>query len=80
MCVCVCVCFESFQQHIIGFRYNIPSGFSFETINWCILTPGGGGGTLKFSAYVGSDQGSTVHPKKIIEILATPKNTPILYL
>ena len=53
------------------------------------LCPGGGGGTLIFSAYVGSDPASTVHPKKyqefqapqkIFEILATPKNIPILYL
>ena len=29
---------------------------------------GGGGGTLFFSAYVGSDLASTVHPKKISEI------------
>ena len=48
----------------------------------------GGGGTLIFSAYVGSDPASTVHPpknirnfkhpKKIFEILATPKIIPIL--
>ena len=47
------------------------------------------GGTLIFSAYVGSDPVSTVHQKKIseisstpkiFEILATPKNIPILYL
>ena len=48
------------------------------------------GGTLIFSAYVGSDPASTVHPKKnirnfkhpkkIFEIVATPKNIPILYL
>ena len=52
--------------------------------------PQGGGGTLIFSAYVGSDQASTVHQKKIIrnfkhskkifDILATQKNIPILYL
>ena len=51
---------------------------------------GGGGGTLIFSSYVGSDPASTVHPqkisgisstpKKIFEILATPKNIQILYL
>ena len=34
---------------------------------------GGGGGTLIFSAYVGSDPASTVHPKKISGILNTPK-------
>ena len=47
-------------------------------------------GTLIFSAYVGSDPASTVHPqkisgiskdpKKIFEILATQKNVQILYL
>ena len=50
---------------------------------------GGREGTLIFSAYVGSDPASAVHPKKyqefqapqkIFEILATPKNIPILYL
>ena len=50
---------------------------------------GGGGGTLIFSSYVGSSPTSTVHPKKyqiskatkkIFEILATPKKSPILYL
>ena len=49
----------------------------------------GGGGTLIFSAYVGSDPASTVHPKiirnfkhpnKIFEIFATQKNMPILYI
>ena len=54
------------------------------------LRPGGGGGILIFSAYVGSDPASTVHPKKsirnfkhpkkILEILATPKNILFLYL
>ena len=49
-------------------------------------SPGGGGGTLIFSAYVGSDPAPALHPpknirnfkhpKKIFEILATPKNIP----
>ena len=48
------------------------------------------GGTLIFSAYVRSDPASTVHPQKnvrnfkhpqkIFEIIAIPKNIPILYL
>ena len=47
------------------------------------------GGTLIFTAYVGSDPGSTVHPKnirnlkhpkKIFEIFATQKNILILYI
>ena len=48
------------------------------------------GGILIFSAYVGSDPASTVkpkknirnfkHPKKIFEILATPKNIRIMFL
>ena len=51
---------------------------------------GGGGGTLIFSSYVGSGLASTVHPlkkqkkiqepPKIFEMLATPQNTPILYI
>ena len=50
------------------------------------IIPGGGGGTLIFSAYVGSDPASTIHskkniinfkhPKKISEILANPQNIP----
>ena len=36
---------------------------------------GGGGGVLSFfSAYVGSDPASSVHPKKITGISSTPKN------
>ena len=47
------------------------------------------GGTLIFSSYVGSGPASTVHqknirnfkcPKQIFEILATQKNTPIMYV
>ena len=34
---------------------------------------GAGGGTLIFSAYVGSDPASTVHPKKVSEISSTPQ-------
>ena len=34
----------------------------------------GGGGTLNFSTYVGSDLASTLHPDKISGILSTPKN------
>ena len=56
---------------------------------WWTVGAQGGGGTLIFSTYVGSDPASTVHPKKYqefqapkkkFEILATPKNIPILYL
>ena len=44
----------------------------------CVCGGGGGGflprgGTLIFSAYVGSDPASTVHPKKISGISSTPK-------
>ena len=35
--------------------------------------PGGGGGTLNFSTYVGPDLASTLHPDKISGILSTPK-------
>ena len=50
---------------------------------------GGGGYSIYFFAYIGSDPASTVHPKKnqkfqaprkIFEIFATPKNIPILYI
>ena len=52
-------------------------------------TAGGGGGSLIFSAYVGSDPASTIHPQKIPGISATskniwnfsnPKNIPILHI
>ena len=39
-----------------------------------LSSPGGGRGTLIFSAYVGSDPASTVHPQKISGISSTPKN------
>ena len=51
-----------------------------KSMIWIIQPQGGGGGTLIFSSYVGSGPASTVHPKKIFEILATPKISPILYL
>ena len=35
-------------------------------------SPRGGGGTLIFSAYVGSDPASTLHPKKLSGISSTP--------
>ena len=35
---------------------------------------GGGGGTLIFSAYVGSDPASALHPQKYQEFQAIPKN------
>ena len=51
-------------------------------------SPGGGGGTLSFSSYIGLDPVSAVYPHKIsgisgiskiiFEIIATPKNIPIL--
>ena len=51
---------------------------------------GGGAGTLNFSAYVGSDPASTLHPpknirnfkhpKKLFEILETPKIPPFCTL
>ena len=34
----------------------------------------GGGGTLIFSAYVGSDPASTIHPKKYQEFQTPQKN------
>ena len=55
-----------------------------STVRTPLADPEGGGGTggpdprrgtLFFSAYVGSDPASTVHPKKISEISSTLKNT-----
>ena len=60
-----------------------------EWITFAILTTQGGGGTLTFSSYVGLDShllftkiksGISGIPPKIFEILATPKNIPILYI
>ena len=53
-----------------------------------VLIPQGGGGLSFFSAYLGSDPASTIHPKNrkfkhsknVFEILATQKISPILYL
>ena len=47
----------------------------FDSKVICNLKPpgGGGGGTLIFSACIGPDPASTVHPKKISGISSTPK-------
>ena len=42
-------------------------------VNFTIVYLLSQGGTLIFSAYVGSDPASTVHPKKISGISNTPK-------
>ena len=42
-------------------------------IKECDKPRGGGGGTLIFSVYVGSDPASTVYPQKISGISSTPK-------
>ena len=42
------------------------------------LSPGGGGGTLIFSAYIGSDPASTVHRQKYKEFQAPPEIFEIL--
>ena len=69
--------------------YKVPSFLTSKERSG-LSTPGGGGwGYSQFSSYVGLGSTSTVHPKKyqeiqapqkIFEILATPKNIPILYL
>ena len=50
---------------------NQPGLWNFiqPSVVWCEPR----GGTLFFSAYVGSDPASTVHPKKISGISSTPK-------
>ena len=49
--------------------FNLVPGIVFKD-----KIPGGGGGTLTFSAYVGLDPASTVHPKKYKEFQAPQKN------
>ena len=49
---------------------TVPALYQIAT-DW-LPRGGGGGGTLVFSAYVGSDPASTVHPKKLSEISNTP--------
>ena len=51
--------------------YNVRMRSCFQLILDEPISPRGG--TLIFSAYVGSDPASTVHPKKISEISSTPK-------
>ena len=53
--------------------FGVGWGNEFQVISGVhrLSSPGGGGGI--FSAYVGSDPASTVHPKKISGISSTPK-------
>ena len=97
---CFSVRGESFCQHLKVGHHRSASETPFEWpakrhLNgvsltgrwWPDIVPGGGGGyTLIFSAYVGSDPASVLHPqnyqefqapqKNIFEILATQKNIP----
>ena len=51
----------------------VQGEISFKEIVDTRETQGGGGGTLIFSAYVGSDPASAFHPPKISGISSTPK-------
>ena len=54
---------KQLAMRTLNFRQALPPGVG-----------GGGGSTLIFSAYVGSDPASTVHPKKYQELQAPQKN------
>ena len=41
---------------------------NIKIADWDVKHAGGGGGTLIFSAYVGSDPASALHPKKGLKI------------
>ena len=79
----------SFRSTAAKMWNNLPQHFRDIASYNVFKNPGGGGGTLFFFAYVGSDPASTVHPQKYqkfqapqkkFEIFATPKNIPILYI
>ena len=58
------------SQHkiVVGVELGTPSiRFSHLDSNNAITAIQGGGGTLNFSAYVGSGPASTLHPKKYQE-------------
>ena len=53
----------------------VPGGCGVDYgVSFPGFRPRGGGGTLIFSAYVGSDPASTVHPKKYLEFQVPQKN------
>ena len=60
---------------IVVLGSSLPSSTKKKRCQSWNPSPGGGeGGTLIFSAYVGSDPASTVHPKKYQEFQAPQKN------
>ena len=61
------------QIHGLIQRWRRGGGGARLPSQHSMLGPQGGGGTLIFSAYVGSDPASSFHPKKISGILSTPK-------
>ena len=59
--------FLTYQKMVTFWTYADESGTTSQGV--CV----GGGGTLIFSAYVGSDPASALHPKRISGISSTPK-------
>ena len=55
-------------------RFDMLHDYVWKKLFDPLGTPQGGGGTLIFSAYVGSDPASTIHPKKYQEFQAPQKN------
>ena len=61
-----------FTQRYCAFQFHFHPLLCIGGLSSC-QCGGGGGGTLIFSAYVGSDPAFALHPKKISGISSTPK-------
>ena len=55
----------SWADYLLEYSTNSNIFFEFYVIIFNKLNPGGGGGTLFFSIYVGSGPASTLNPPKI---------------
>ena len=68
-CFCLSICLSALTSHVLVYG-SMQSREVVQTVNRTLLSdraakrPRGRGGNLFFSAYVGSDPASTVHPKK----------------
>ena len=67
------LCISGRCVEMMQFNGSMIGGIYFK-FDFDIYPQWGGGGTLIFSAYVGSDPASTVHPKKYQQFRAPQKN------